>query len=600
MLQVIIEFKSHFGVNNMAVDPIAMTLVQKRLDHLTRHMGWAMTRTAQSPIFSESNDFSCFLSNDEGDALSVADGLPIHVGGGDFAVRAVLRDYGTDLHDGDVFLLSDPYAAGGNHLPDWTVIRPIIVEGTLLGFANNRAHQSDIGGGVAGTYNPEATEIYQEGIRLPVLRLYERGRIREDLWRLLLLNSRTPDLLDGDLAAMAGSTRTARDGVAVIVKEYGVAETKAVFRAILDHAQVIMREMIGSIPAGVYHGEDISDNDCFDSIEVPVRVTLTVKDGSFHFDFTGTAPQIRGFKNSPLANTSSAVFLAVMAFFNGRVPANQGALRQISINAPLGSVVNPQPPAPVTACTVHPTTEIAHAVWRALAQAVPSDAYAGWGKMCYCMTTGQKDDGKTFVMYHWNGASGAGAVQGRDGFPTAGQLCALGGARLPNIEVYEQVYPVSVHCYEMRLDSGGAGEFRGGTGIDYSVTLHDAAQYSLRGEGTRNPSGYGAADGEFGARGSLDIISLETGQSIGSLPQYGLVNSGPARVDIRGAGGGGFGNPLHRDPLVVRRDVLDELVSEAAARETYGVVLIGASCELDLPATDGLRRERLRMRSTAA
>src|SRR5262245_23059182 len=191
----------------MTLDPIALALVQNRLDHISRQMGWVMTRTARSPIFNQSHDFSCFLTDARGTLISQADGIPIHTGGGGFAVRALLQAWGDDIHPEDAFLLNDPYAAGGNHLPDWVIARPVFVEGTLAAFACNRAHQSDIGGGAAGTYNAEATEIYHEGIRLPALKLVERGKLRQDLWALLKLNSRTPELLDGDVRAMMGSTQ---------------------------------------------------------------------------------------------------------------------------------------------------------------------------------------------------------------------------------------------------------------------------------------------------------------------------------------------------------------------------------------------------------
>src|SRR5690242_16018175 len=189
------------------IDPIRLAVIQKQVDHISQQMGWIMTRTARSPIFSQSHDFTCFVANAAGEVIAQADGIPIHSGGGGFAVRAVLRDFGDLIAEGDVYLLSDPYVAGGNHLPDWTMIRPVFVEGRLAAFTCNRAHQSDIGGGAAGTYNPAATEIFHEGIRLPVLRLVEQGTLRQDLFRLLLLNSRCPDLMEGDLGAMFGSTR---------------------------------------------------------------------------------------------------------------------------------------------------------------------------------------------------------------------------------------------------------------------------------------------------------------------------------------------------------------------------------------------------------
>ena len=211
--------------NPIGLDPIGLALVQKQLDHIARQMGWVMMRTARSPIFSQSHDFSCFIGDGDGNVVSQADGLPIHTGGGSFAIKAVLGACKREIADGDVYILSDPYEAGGNHLPDWTIIRPVFVRDQLLAFCCNRAHQSDIGGGAAGTYNAAATEIFHEGIRLPVLRLIDAGRLRQDLWRLLLLNSRCPDLLDGDLRAMLGSTEIGAKRVAEALSNLSDAAT---------------------------------------------------------------------------------------------------------------------------------------------------------------------------------------------------------------------------------------------------------------------------------------------------------------------------------------------------------------------------------------
>ena len=189
------------------LDPISLALVQNRLDHVARQMGWVMIRTSRSPIFNQSHDVSCFITDAAGTLVSQADGIPIHTGGGGFAVRAILRDFEGAIEPEDVFLLNDPYTAGGNHLPDWVIARPVFAAGKLVAFACNRAHQADIGGGAAGTYNSAATEIFHEGIRLPVLKLIEGGKVRDDLWRLLMLNTRLPEALDGDLRAMIGSTR---------------------------------------------------------------------------------------------------------------------------------------------------------------------------------------------------------------------------------------------------------------------------------------------------------------------------------------------------------------------------------------------------------
>ena len=330
-------------------------------------------------------------------------------------------------------------------------------------------------------------------------------------------------------------------------------------------------------------------------MDVAVKVALAVRDGRILVDFTGSSDQIAGFKNSSLANTSSAVFMAIMSFFNGRAPQNQGAMRQIEIIAPEGSVVNARPPAPMTMNTVHPTSEIGHAVWKALAQAVPSEALAGWGKTSHCISSGVGENGRTFVMYHWHGSSGAGAVDGRDGIPSAGQLCTLGGMSLPNVENYEQVYPIRIHHYEMREDSAGAGKYRGGTGLTYSASTFVPAQYSFRGEGTRKPSAYGIVGGRAGEQGRLDLTFLSDDSAF-DVPQYGVHKLAPAKVSIRSPGGGGYGNPLEREPSRVLRDLRDGLISRETATNVYGLILAKTGWAVDEDAT---RRQRQELENTA-
>ncbi len=574
-------------MNAADIDPIRLAVLQKQVDHLSHQMGWIMTRTARSPIFSQSHDFTCFVATASGEVIAQADGIPIHSGGGGFALKAVLRDFGGDIHDGDVFLLSDPYEAGGNHLPDWTMIRPVFVRERLCGFVCNRAHQSDIGGGAAGTYNPQATEIFHEGIRLPVLKLVEAGRTRADLMRLLLLNSRCPDLMEGDLSAMLGSTRIGGERLAALLTDTGLESGLRYFDALLAHGEARMRAEIRRLPPGVYHGEDGSDTDCFDTVDVPVRVTLTVRDDELVFDFTGSSPQIRGFKNSSLANTYSAVYVAVSTFFDHTLPRNDGLFRPITIIAPAGTVVNALPPAPMTMNTVYPATDIIGACWKALAGAVPERACAGWGKACYGVSTGTDPRGRVFVMYHWHGSSGGGAVRGRDGFGCIGLMISLGGLTLPNAEGYELSYPVRILRQELRTDSAGAGEYRGGPGVDYVCEMLTASTHAVRAEGAGRPTGFGVNGGAAGAGGSMRV--REAGGEEQSPPKYGIQHLRPATIRIASSAGGGWGDPKARPAGRVLDDVLDGLVSPQAARETYGVALTPDGRQVDEAATGVLR-----------
>lgn len=571
----------------MTIDPVTLAVTQNRLDHMTQQMGWVMLRTARSPIFSQSHDFSCFIATAQGEVIAQADGIPIHTGSGGFAIRALLDTFGDTIAPEDVFLLNDPYLAGGNHLPDWVIARPAFHDGQLVGFACNRAHQADIGGGAAGTYNPEATEIYHEGIRIPPMRLVEKGAVREDLWALLLANSRASEALDGDLSAMLGSTRIGLEGIESIARYHGIEATQTIFEGMLASADVAQRSAFAHLPAGEYAGEDYSDNDCFGPADVWVRVKLSIEpDGAAVVDFTGSSPQVKGFKNSSLANTTSAVAVAIASFFDPGLPNNEGRFRSIKIVAPKGTIVNPLEPAPLTMCTTFCAHEIIHALWQALAKADPARACAGWGKNIFGVTSGVAD-GSRYVLYHANAACGAGAVDGRDGFNSIGHVASLGGFVLPNIEIYEAQFPVLYGKQEFRTDTGGTGKYRGGTGVDYQVTVFGEASYSFRGEGLRYISSFGVHGGEAGASGEM-TIGLPSGETV-PAPKYGIRHYSDASVTAASPGGGGWGRPFEREPERVLRDVRDGVVSPEAARDVYGVALTIDQRAVDRAATDRLR-----------
>ena len=587
------------ATDSTGLDPVVLALMQNRLDQVSRHMGWVMTRTARSTIFSQSHDFSCFITTPDGTLVANADGIPIHTGGGGFAVRALLRRFGTRLAPGDVFVLSDPYVAGGNHLPDWVIARPIFVDGAdgtpvVAGFCCNRAHQSDIGGGLAGTYNPEATEIWHEGIRLPVLKLVDRGEVRDDLWELLLINSRTPELLDGDLGAMLGSTQIGAERVIALTGELGVAPYLRYLDGVLDHAERRMRAAVAELPDGVYHGEDHCDNDCFEKRDIAIRVTLRVKGDALVADFSESDPQITGFKNSSLANTYSSAYLALASFFDTTIPRNEGTYRCLTIIAPEGTIVNARPPAPMTMNTVFVAHEIVHAVWRALAEADPSRACAGWSKTMHNHVTARNEDGTAWVMYQWHAMGTPGATAERDGFAQMGHLITLGGLDLPNLEFHEQMYPVRYVRHEQRVDNAGPGTRRGGTGVRYEADILVPSTWSFRAEGLDTPSGYGVEGGMTGGVGEQWVVPLGQDGESGAFvpPKYGVRHLGPARIVTDTPGGGGWGDPFSRPPELVLRDVRDEVVSVEAAARDYGVVIGANGRSIDTEATAELRAVR--------
>jgi len=568
------------------IDPLTLAFTQSRLDHISRQMGWVMLRAARSPI-SRMHDFSCFIADARGYVISQADGIPIHTGSGGFGVRAILAAFGDRIEQGDVFLLNDPYLAGGNHLPDWVIARPVFVDGALVAVCCNRAHQADIGGGAAGTYNPLATEIFHEGIRLPPLKLLARGQVRDDLWQLLLANTRTPVLVDGDLRAMIGSTEIGARQVTKLFGDLGASAAPDYFEAILDYADRSMRAEIGRLPDGEYVALETMNNDCFTRCEVRIELKLRVLGDRLTVDFSGTSPQMRGFKNSSLANTHAAAYAGISAYFRPDLPRNEGSFRSFEVIAPEGTVINPRPPAATTYCTAFPAHEIIHACWKALGQANSSGACAGWGKATSPISTGTTADGEPFVLYHWGALSGGGAVVGRDGFNQISFLPTLGALLLPNAETWEQDFPVRILQQEFREDGGGAGQWRGGTGVHYEALVELPAQHSLRSEGLFDPSGYGVLGGCPGRSAEMRIEPI--GAPTFVPPQYGLIDLPPARISILSAGGGGLGDPMRRTPEVVRSDVLDGLVSLVCARELYGVALVGPDLTVDITSTERLR-----------
>lgn len=576
--------------SSVSLDPITLALFQNRLDYIAKQMGWVMTRTARSPIFNQSHDFSCFITDRDGALVSQADGIPIHTGGGGFAVRAVLAAFPESINPGDVYLLSDPYEAGGNHLPDWVIARPVFIGDTRVAFACNRAHQSDIGGGAAGTYNSSATDIFQEGIRLPALKLFERNTVREDLWKLLLLNCRTPHYLDGDLRAMIGSTQIGAEMVAERIESLGLDVGTAYLEGIMDHADQRFRSAIRALPDGVYHGADAFDDDCFEPLDVPIKVTLTLIDDHLTVDFTGSGAQIKGFKNSSLANTYSAVYTALSGFFDHDMPRNEGTFRCVDIVAPRGTIVNANPPAPLTMCTVFPAHQMIQACWQALGQMDSDRACAGWGPNAYPTSAGRDSEGRTYVVYHWGGNSGAGAVKERDGFNQIGPMITFGGLVIPNAEMQEQLFPVRILKQEFRLDGAGAGQFRGGSGVEYEAEHFDRSEFSFRAEGVSTPRGYGVNGGNTGRSACVEIAALSANKELEyeNTPTYGVYSHPPGFLRVLSSGGGGWGNPFLRDPQSVARDVKDELVSTDAARAEYGVA-VTADGEVDTAATVQLR-----------
>lgn len=530
-----------------AIDPITVSVIQHRLRAIVEEMGEAMLRTAYSQILNSSRDFSTALCDPQGRLIAQAEHVPIHVGALPFAARAVTEYFGDTIRPGDVFLLNDPYR-GGNHIPDLTAFVPVFDGDRFVFWSINRSHQSDIGGATHGAYNAGATEIFQEGIRIPPLRLYDQGVRREDVYEMIVLNVRHPRDFRGDLAAMIGSARVGERRLAQLLAEFGSAVTHAGVEAVLDGAERQVRAIIAGWADGVYEGEAFLDDDGhkFTDIRIHARVTKTGSD--LEVDLSESHEQVVGFINSSLANTHSAVVVALSYLIDPDIPKNDGAFRPLKVVLKHGTIVWPRDGAPVTLCTNHCGQEIIEAIIKALAPACPERAMAGWGRRFRIAIQGV--DPRTergFIWHLFQSRPGGGASSAGDGWAGGGEWQAAGGIKFGSIEVHEVRFPLFFKRHEFRPDSGGDGQFRGGCGgeLEMAIETAVAAVGNTAGDGIK----YGACGMVGGADGKPHRYWLES-DGLADRPlktkEVGVVIRPGDVLHAHSGGGGGWGPPVRR------------------------------------------------------
>lgn len=527
-------------------DPITLAVVENRLESIAQEMAEVMLRTSMSQILNSSRDFSTAILDADCQLVAQGEGIPVHISALPPAAAAVRDYFGDEIAEGDLFALNDPYF-GGSHLPDITVILPIFHDGTLLFYAINRAHHSDIGGATHGGYNPSASEIYHEGLRLPPIRLYEKGVPRRDILHMMSINVRHPENFLGDLNAQIGSVMVAARRAQALLERYGPERLRRCVAEILTATEHQVRQIISAWPDGVYKGETFVDDDGFDAKMVPIRATVTIRGDTMTVDLSESSPQVTGFINSAYANTRSLAHAAIMYMAPADVPKNEGSMRPIRIIAPKGLIVNPNPPAPVCMSTNHCGEEIIEAIFKAMAPAVPDVVNAGFSRrLRFAMNGTDPRTGRQFIWHFFHARGGGGASQGFDGWPNVGEVNVAGGIRSPSVEVTEERFPFFIEHYELRQDSGGDGTWRGGLGATFSMLYEGdkPARLNTAGDGTVNPP-----FGLFGAQpGKLHIYRLiSNGQErvLGSK-ETGVIVRPRDRIFCLSAGGGGFGDPARR------------------------------------------------------
>src|SRR5215472_14113576 len=445
------------GAMTGTIDPITRSVVQHRLSSIVAEMGEAMLRTSYSQILNSSRDFSLAICDVESRLIAQADHIPVHVGALPWATRAVEARF-KDVAPGDVILMNDP-DHGGSHLPDLTAFVPVFDGGRRLFWSVVRAHQSDIGGATHGAYNPSATEIWQEGLRVPPIKLYEAGKPREDLLDLLALNIRNPREFRGDLAAMLGAAHLGQRRLSRLFAEFGAPVVEAAIEAILDAAEQQARAVVSTWKDGVFYGEAFLDDDGHGRCDIRIAAKVTKKGSDVEVDLTESDPQSTAFVNSSHANMQAAVAMAFAYLIDADIPKNDGALRPLKVIAKQGTVVWADPGRPVTLCTSHPSNEIVEAIIKAMSACCPDRVMAGWGRRFRIAIQGEDPrTGRNFIWHMFQARPGGGASSGGDGWSSIGEWHSVGGIKFGSIEVAEARFPLHFKLHEFRASSGGDGQ----------------------------------------------------------------------------------------------------------------------------------------------
>lgn len=590
-----------------AADLVELTLLYNQLVNLCDEMAFTMMRTAYSPIFSEGLDFSTLVLDAEGRLLATATLNPAMLGASLYAASWIISEVGQDaFSEGDVYVHNDPYR-GGSHMPEHMMVTPIFRDGRLVAFLGNIAHLAEIGGMAPGSFAATATDVYQEGLRLPPVKLMDRGEPVKDIWRIVLSNHRTPDNSWGDLNAMLGSLKVGKRRLHALFDEQGVDPLVNSFSAVLDYAERYMRDEIASLPDGVYYGEDCMEDDGVNDRPVWIRVRIIIDGDELIFDYSDSDPQADGPINAPYVVTLSASLNGLLYILGRKIPVNAGIARPIAVVAPAGTVTCVKLPG---AC-VGGQTEVQPRIMElisgnVLGALVPERAAAASGNTSLNFLFGGIDPRTKdyYAHYHFEGM-GWGGRAASDG--NNAQIVPHANCRNTPVEIFETRYPWVHEEYRLNEDSAGPGEFRGGLGIRRILAVEgDSITVSALAERMKRAP-WGVFGGGEGGRTKLEIKRVGDDEYRSFQEVYGTAS--PSKftnirlrrgdlVRITSPSGGGYGDPLERDPERVARDVRDGVVYEATATQVYGVVL-DANQRLDLAATDQ-RRSSMRHALAAA
>lgn len=557
------------------VDPITLSVVRGVLETTQREMTLSLEKTARSSVINLARDYSTSLFNSSPEMILQGQDIPIHLGSLMPAMKAVANYFKDDINEGDLILHNDP-AYNGSHILDMCMYKPVFFEGKHIFWTVCKAHLTDAGGPVPASYNPDATEIFAEGLRVPPIKLWDKGKQRDDILNLILTNMRARRDQEGDFKALIGACQLGEKNLINLVKKYGFEQVDSCIEKLLSMADKHMRELIRDIPDGEYLGSAILEDAGHGLGDMEIKANLKITNDSCEI-VIDSPPQVPYFINSYEGNSYSGVYLGLMMFAQLPPPYNEGLYRCVNINmGPKGTLCNAESPAPHVNCTTTPMETLTDAVRLAFEKAKPDKVSASWGHSNGLNITGfdtrTNEDYMTMVLATL--ISGAGATPSQDGWHACGPECCMGALASGDTELIEYSYPIILHQYSLITDSGGAGKFRGGSGTIWEVEpLDKPMTFIMFGEGRKHPS-IGSAGAfstllenkvgrvEIKRNGKTEIIKKNIMETI--VPGERVANINP--------GGGGFGNPLERPIEKVILDVKNGIVSKNGAKEDYGVV----------------------------
>ena len=577
-------FKSH---------PADFEILYSAVKNFSLEMGITMERTSRSPIYFAAHDFSTAIFDREGRLVTLTEYSPCHMSAAPFAIRATLKYFGEEIKSGDVILVNDPYTyEAGNHLADWTILVPVFYGDKLWFWSVNRAHQMDTGGGQSGAYNPSAVDILAEGMRIPPVKIFEGGKLRRDVFDLILANVRFPEAQRGDLWSMIGSARIGERRLISLLDMWGEPTVQQFLTDLYAYTEFLMRDQISKIPEGSYYGEAYSDGAPGSSDPVTIRCKVTVKGSDMTIDLTQSDPMVSYYINSTIANTYSYVFIALMTSIGRTIHyRSEGCMKPVTIETKPGSVTHAAYPAPVGLCTLFVGEQITSAVWDSLAKAVPELTPAGWGAFPSVVFAGfdpRRNENYASPDFLSN-ACGNGAIWGTDGWHAGNVPASSGGLAYPEIEICEWLYPALWTKWEYITDSCGAGKWRGGAGVESTFIL-EADEMALAHSGEffktlPTPPVAGGKKPKFHCRRTITRTNGKEEEASGA---FYILRKGE-KLACFSTGGCGVGNPYERSIDNVRQDAINQIISIDEAKETYGVVIDQNKLDINEWATGELR-----------